>query len=828
MKYLGEAYKEYIDARLDTTNWDAVDGEPGFIRNKPFGNLKETVYLDFKGSVPMEPGAIPWTVELSDDLTIGDHYTVQINDITIDCVCVGGDQYAEYYLIEKGPMTHGGDPEWTGFRLLKNHEKNWDLGKFQIIDFPSSFDVYFTLANLKITRLAKTQIDWNANETEDGYIANKPFGISEEVVYLDWRDVQDISYSGMPYFFDLNRDLTIGQEYTVQINSTTVRCACIKGEYEHIRWELVDTSPSMLSDDPNPWTGFRGISMEKNILAVTDFPASFPEGDFVLTKLVITGTETSRLSAKYIKGISVDWNAQEGEDGYIANKPDIKDGVVDWDAQEGKDGYIANKPFGDATKEVLNWTGNVPDGMPGSINATIADMQQGDYYDVRVVRYNEETSTTEEYTYENCKLTWNTSIRRFHFELPQDSVFFDLSYDPSYNEIWFYFVENSSEGNSELSIRELNITHHFTKKIDGKYLPPPDWKAEKGEEGYITNKPFGNFKKVTCVNWEGTNRINYDDRPWSFNLSKKLVVGNHYTVKINDVLIDCICTEGDEYIECTLIEDGLMSLGGDEGWTRFLANVLKDQPNTLNVGDWPSSFDPSFYLTEFQITGTEKTQIDWDARITEDGYIANKPFGVEDVEVLSIDTDKTMIANSSISPNKVSCTQNGIKLKGNIQAWEKYSVSINGEVSDVQVKVEDDGMTGWLYLSNASKQKINEYYDQIMELDGFIPGCWILRFPINADVLTPQNFTTGSFIYDSAIWPDDGFTGYSNSSTNYKGIWEFKILDSNIKKIDPEYLPDLPNTLVNSNKVSNIEVTNMDGYRVLAPNASTLYLITED
>lgn len=163
------ATKEDLN-KLGGTNadWDASEGEPGFIKNKPFESGLVN-FVDWTGTMDVNAdskplGSVPL---LNDSFTVGDKYNVIINGITIPCVCINDG--VDILLKEDSITPFGGDMEWISFsaRIIK------DSMELLINDLNESFDVEMTITSVKVIgygvtkKMPSTVMDLSSYATVD-------------------------------------------------------------------------------------------------------------------------------------------------------------------------------------------------------------------------------------------------------------------------------------------------------------------------------------------------------------------------------------------------------------------------------------------------------------------------------------------------------------------------------------------------------------------------------------------------------------------------------------------------------------------------------------
>ena len=205
-------------------------------------------------------------------------------------------------------------------------------------------------------------------------------------------------------------------------------------------------------------------------------------------------------------------------------------GQADWDAAEGEPGYIANKPFHDGTSPAQSFTINpfnisedtvkvffefgedfeIEDDalIPYYVKVSDIILDKEDIIDstITVVQgnknENEETkgiitsvSLGEGYfavDLMNCAFdSLKEAMPYLVYNIQQDNV------QTSFQGLNLNFLEKGlyflimPDGTDTMGIKSIKILEKGLKKIKSKYIPTPDWEASENDEGYINNKPFG-------------------------------------------------------------------------------------------------------------------------------------------------------------------------------------------------------------------------------------------------------------------------------------------------------------------------------------------------
>lgn len=126
-------------------DWNALENEKGYIKNKPFDDLEVVEFVNWEGTSIVSDGGRPFTFDLlRTDFVEEQEYKIYItadrfDDVQeIDCI------YSNEYLSPK-IITFGGDG-WYGFSA--RIDRDWNL--LVISDFPSNYPEEFDISSIRL------------------------------------------------------------------------------------------------------------------------------------------------------------------------------------------------------------------------------------------------------------------------------------------------------------------------------------------------------------------------------------------------------------------------------------------------------------------------------------------------------------------------------------------------------------------------------------------------------------------------------------------------------------------------------------------------------
>lgn len=187
----------------------------------------------------------------------------------------------------------------------------------------------------------------------------------------------------------------------------------------------------------------------------------------------------------------------------------------DWNAQANEDGYIKNKPFG------------FDDCMPEDI---IVENPMGDF-EMEILRYSEEDGwwgyhddlgdnplvvlTRDGIIIAEMQLAPNTSKENgngdFLLKL-EDNVLYIQGWSDSESETFKYYIGEPKQ------LNEVFIPDTIARKSDLEDIGGgADWNAQKGEVGYIKNKPYEIFKSTIKKVDDNTLRVHIAEDEYGGN-----------------------------------------------------------------------------------------------------------------------------------------------------------------------------------------------------------------------------------------------------------------------------------------------------------------------
>ena len=195
----------------------------------------------------------------------------------------------------------------------------------------------------------------------------------------------------------------------------------------------------------------------------------------------------TKVKGDAIKEGSIPLSALSNE---VKDKIENAGGGADWNAQEGEAGYIKNKPFytkGD-TRQI---------DVDGEYTIVVGEFNIGDRIDISwdLICYNDEI------------FRGSTS-----FVIQEDGE------EPTYyyQENDFYIrggktFEMYAYGGGDSHYGKVTYTvNGEVKTIDKKYLPTLNWNAKEGEPGYIENKPFNEERVDGYLKFSYTRELDMD------------------------------------------------------------------------------------------------------------------------------------------------------------------------------------------------------------------------------------------------------------------------------------------------------------------------------
>ena len=544
------------ESGLGQSDWEAGEGEPGEILNKPFGDI---MLYAFNSRDEFLNGQ-----DIAVRLEAGETYTVAFDGVSYTCVA-------------------------------KDYEGNIRLG---------NNDIYEVVETTKPEPFVIEQTD----STIYGYLAEAD--TAEHTVQVIFTKKLDPKFSGASWdalsdkpFYEGTVDLgdTITWDGTFDENTVNIDPAILGMPedavgvlaYQHISTS-VPTLEELQSGSFSAWFDFDGSAVESNL---TGDNIELTESDgviYVNTMTVLVATKENAVAC--LDGIEIitlpktgiyvmyEFMEQGGHKlhGYVTElsipgynfqmhgvqKLDPKFvHTPDWNAEPGQPGEILNRPFGEVVTELgdtVTWDGTYDEntvkqyelqlgGITGLIHTqlvsssvpTIEDVQSG-----FITLYAEEGDLLTEnlaldsVTFENQSgvITATTRISTANGKeyLPlliatKDNV------TGSYNDYpvrlikkGIYFLEICTTGTrySRISISDFMIPgYNFeitsVKKLDTKYVHQSDWNAGNGDGGEILNRPCYEYtqKLGDTATWDG---YEMHENDYKMDLASMLIMHAHY------------------------------------------------------------------------------------------------------------------------------------------------------------------------------------------------------------------------------------------------------------------------------------------------------------
>lgn len=246
---------------------------------------------------------------------------------------------------------------------------------------------------------------------------------------------------------------------------------------------------------------------------------------------------------------------KEAEEIY-ATKDELNSINSDWDAKEGEKGYILNNPLIDVETGVL-WLKDTV--------STITD-ESGSGISYKSIKLKKEGMTSRDDIPEgNIKLKVGNIEKTLTYLATGNPCFVDagdgnlaarvttIKVSPAWTptDNWYMKLEYRHDLyiiKSNDSV-EIYTSGEIKKQIDPKYLPTVDWEAKKDDSGYIENKPFGeeiiqndiiglNEAELTATTVAGNGYQVTSKNNWGLLSGFKFSLNDTYKVILNGVVYD--------------------------------------------------------------------------------------------------------------------------------------------------------------------------------------------------------------------------------------------------------------------------------------------------
>lgn len=436
----------------------------------------------------------------------------------------------EYLVSWKSPLAEN---DFTYTCIAKEYENSIYLGNFTLLNLPfeSDFDSLPFLLQITNGYLTIYTTDFSSNiysiaidqfiDTSENIVIRDPLG--NEVVYGEYDIVtlavdnvskKEINYYKLPSLEDDEKNkILISQEGLWS-----------KTEFPQPDWAENDpTAPSFIKNKPEKFISEQANWNEEdpeaqgyiiNKPSLKDFQADWNETDS--TKYGYIHNKPQALGA--------DWNAEEGEPGYIANKPDsfvVEQEQANWNQTNSlKNNFIQNKPFGfyddivnnstytftpseyDSTKYICKTTTFIPENIIDGEECIVHF--DGVSYTVPYRKYSGTTTAPDG--------SVGTNISVPGIGNPQLITVLGITFVPDDTSTADcpFFIDDphifaSTSGEHTVYCRRKNNI----KILDKKFLPDlqSDWSSvDVDSSTYINNKPFGEVPPVIAY---GTNYYFY-------------------------------------------------------------------------------------------------------------------------------------------------------------------------------------------------------------------------------------------------------------------------------------------------------------------------------
>ena len=422
--------------------------------------------------------------------------------------------------------------------------------------------------------------NWRAMENEAGYIKNKPeLGFSvyykdEEIdieqkeivrsvksIIAKWNDYGS-SFNGP----DVNYDDTFGEySFNIGVESYTNGMLSIASGQSNVAKGDVSFVGGMFNVANNfaeVAFGTFNKSTEKTIFTIGN-------GDGTMSRH--NAFEIRDNGDVYIADTSADVDKTEYpmiklQD--ALNKVGGAELNADWDAEEGQAGYIKNKPFGYEYELVfsadnVSLTSKAGNGYGGftldtsklyDSNGVYKIVLNNKVYDNIKPYY---SNLSNDYTGSSQPLYQNSDFIFYNFGSTDCNIYTKEIYEDLSLRFYKLNIETidskylpivQQTGNSETSIMSQKAVTEALANVGGSSEVNADWDAEEGEAGFIKNKPVvevepeelvyqDNFEKYISVYGknEGKKLIDFDE------IERILKLGDKYIVEINGIKYPCVC-----------------------------------------------------------------------------------------------------------------------------------------------------------------------------------------------------------------------------------------------------------------------------------------------
>lgn len=341
-------------------------------------------------------------------------------------------------------------------------------------------------------------------------------------------------------------------------------------------------------------------------------------------------------------------------------------GGADWNAAEGEDGYIANKPFG--VPYVINNIQIEGEFTSGQTIGSDDLLSVDENYEITIGDNKIEDSSWsalimasghDQYLYKyigNPYLMWKdasepayvatTSYEQITLEdNGQRFVIYNSKNNEPYSSAapsdykFIYVDENGNPLTETSSYLKIETNKDAITKISKDYIPESDWEAQKDETGYIKNKPFG-YTRGVIFDGIVTKPDNYYDRtgidiPVSDQISfEQIVPDTPYKITI----------DGTEYISNAINTSYSNSNGGLIKIAGHLSVVVNSYVNPEYQGNgepftliWNSPQQQYLTIYPKNLFHDEKTEIRvkvegcYAMKLLESKFVEDFPTGIQTI-----------------------------------------------------------------------------------------------------------------------------------------------------------------------------------------------------
>lgn len=185
-------------------------------------------------------------------------------------------------------------------------------------------------------------------------------------------------------------------------------------------------------------------------------------------------------------------------------------GGADWDAAEGEPGYIANKPFYEYEEpEQYSFDFEDPGYWSESAEYSCFDIlsldSEGYQKVISIFRDNSIQEITLSLAGGDFVFTRSEEYPDYRFDsIVEDQICAYIYYDDEYDDIcelalvinedcvtdYIPDYPGTPENPVAFGVVPIGFVKDSVSKLDQKYVPNADWNASEGEDGYVKNRPF--------------------------------------------------------------------------------------------------------------------------------------------------------------------------------------------------------------------------------------------------------------------------------------------------------------------------------------------------